>query len=202
MGQILQLEDFAAPQAVMPEPPVEIDTSEIKKEAFDAGYKDGWADAFEETRTEDGKARSAIASALQELGFTYFEARQHIMASFQPLITAMLEAVLPRASRAALVPLVQQEMEALAEMVEPPIHLRCSESNAQELREMVAASTSLPIEVVVEPTLLPTQVQLHFADGFSAIDTNATMSRIQTSIDDFFGSPQGEDTAGERAQHA
>ena len=191
MGQILQLEDFATPQPVVAAPQPAVDTSALKKEAFDAGYKDGWSDAFDETRTEEGKARSAIASALQELGFTYFEARQHIMKSFQPLITSMVEAVLPSASSAALIPLVQQEMEALAQMVEPPIHLLCAPSNEHELREMIASSTSLPIEVLVEQTLLPSQVQLHFADGFSSIDADATIGRIRTAIEEFFAQPEG-----------
>lgn len=192
MGQILQLEDFSAPRPVMPDPQAAPDTQALKKEAFDSGYKDGWSDAFEEARTEESKARSAIAAALQELGFTYFEARQHVMGSFQPLIASMLEAVLPRASSAALVPLVQQEMETLADMVEPPIHILCAPSNEEELRDMVKTSTSLPIEVVAEPTLLPSQVQLHFADGFSSIDTNATISSIQTAIDAFFNQPQSD----------
>lgn len=199
MGQILQLEDFAAPPAFAPDPEPTVDTSAERKDAFDSGYKDGWSDAFEEARTEDSKARSAIASALQELGFTYFEARQHIMGSFQPLVTSMVEAVLPQVSRSSLVPLVQQEMEALSQLVEPPIHILCAPSNENELRTIAESATSLPIEIVVEPTLLPSQVQLHFADGFSAIDTGATLSRIQAAVDDFFAPARPEDAVLEGA---
>lgn len=190
MGQILQLEDFAAPDIAVAEPPATFDTAGLKQEAFDSGYKDGWNDAFAEARTEESKARTAIAASLQEMGFTYFEARQHIMGSFKPLITSMVEAVLPQVSQAALVPLIQQEMEKLAQMVEPPIQILCAAANEQELRAMVEECSTVPFEVQVEPTLLPSQVQLQFADGFSAIDTEATIARIKQTIEEFFAPDQ------------
>lgn len=195
MGQILQLEDFSMPAAAQAAPATTaaIDTKAIEKKSFDHGYRDGWNDAFAEARTEDSKSRSNISSALQELGFTYFEARQHIMGSFKPLLQAMMESVLPHASRAALIPFVQQEMSKLAEMVEPPIKLVCSLENVESLREIVNQNGSLPIEVVGEEVFAPSQIQLRYADGFSSVDTEETVKRIQLAIEAFFAPENSED---------
>ncbi|MEM9581662.1 MAG: hypothetical protein AAGA08_00950 [Pseudomonadota bacterium] len=193
MGHIVQLEDFAHPTAGIASPTTQVDTKAVEKKSFDAGYRDGWNDAFAEARTEDSKARSNISNALQELSFTYFEARQHIMGSFKPLLQAMMEGVLPHASRAALIPFVQQEMSKLADMVEPPIKLICAPQNVVHLQEIVSQNESLPIEVVGEDILAPSQIQLRYADGFSSVDTEETVKRIQAAIEAFFAPEQSED---------
>ena len=99
MAQILQLEDFSISNPGVFNSAPQISTKAIQKESFDSGYRDGWNDAFAEARSEDSKARTNISSSLQELAFTYFEARQHIMGSFRPLLQAMMDGVLPHASR-------------------------------------------------------------------------------------------------------
>ncbi|WP_298295557.1 hypothetical protein [uncultured Litoreibacter sp.] len=170
-----------------------VDLKAVEKGAFDAGYKDGWNDAFEEARTEEGKAQKDIAIALQELGFTYFEARQHILGSFRPLLDAMLHSVLPKASQASLTAMVQQEMTALAEMVEPPIQILCSPINVEQLTDLVSANGSPPVNIVAEETLAPSQIQLRYADGFSTLDTEATVKRIQDAVGKFFAADTGEE---------
>lgn len=197
MGQLLQLEDFAGPASGAGNPAAQINTKAVEKKSFDTGYRDGWNDAFSEARSEDSKARSNIASALQELGFTYFEARQHIMGSFRPLLQAMMDGVLPHASHASLIPFVQQEMAKLADMVEPPIKIVCAPSNVAHLQEIAGQNASLPIEIVPEETLASTQIQLRYADGFSSLDTDATVKRIQAAIEEFFAT---EDSSGNQIE--
>ncbi|WP_299300599.1 hypothetical protein [uncultured Litoreibacter sp.] len=193
MGEMLVLEDFGVPGIGHAPVSQAVDLKAVEKGAFDAGYKDGWNDAFEEARTEEGKAQKDIAIALQELGFTYFEARQHILGSFRPLLDAMLHSVLPKASQASLTAMVQQEMTALAEMVEPPIQILCSPINVEQLTELVSANGSPPVNIVAEETLAPSQIQLRYADGFSTLDTEATVKRIQDAVGKFFAADTGEE---------
>ncbi|MDA8746701.1 hypothetical protein N9M66_00645 [Litoreibacter sp.] len=193
MGELLQLEDFSAALTNLANVAAQHDTKSLEKKSFDSGYRDGWNDAFAEARTQDKKARQDIAGALQELSFTYFEARQHIMGSFRPLLQAMMDGVLPHASKAALIPFVQQEMEALADMVEPPIKIACAPSNVPLLQEIVGKSASLPIDIEAEETLTSTQIQLRYTDGFSSLDTETTVKRIQAAIEQFFTPEQTEE---------
>ncbi len=192
MGHLLQLEDFAQLGASIPSSLTPADTKVIEQKSFDEGYRDGWNDAFEEARNEDSKARSDIANALQELGFTYFEARQHIMGSFKPLLQAMMDSVLPHASHASLIPFVQQEMTKLAEMVEPPVKVACAPANVAQLQDMLKQVAGAPVKIVPEETLTSFQVQLRYADGFSSVDTQQAVERIQAAIEEFFAPLEDE----------
>lgn len=193
MNATVKLEDFANVDVSILAETLPFDTGSIKKEAFDEGYRAGWNDAFSEAKTEDTQAHSDIASALQRLDFTYFEARQHLMGSFRPLLDAMLKSVLPHASKESLVGLVQQELTTLTEMVEPPVKLICAPQNIDKIRAILDKKVSMSIDLVAEETLPSSQVQLCYPDGFSTLDTEATIKRIQVAITEFFHSPESQD---------
>ncbi len=192
IATLLSLEDFSDPQNTSHEVQPNAENKHAQREAFDEGYRDGWNDAVKEARSEESAVQNNIATALQELGFTYFEARQHIMGSFKPLLETMLKSVLPHASSASLVEFVQEELKNLAELVEPPIRILCAPENHDQLSALVATNGSTPIEVHAEETLAGSQIKLCYADGFTALDADAAIKRIEIAIADFFAPPQPE----------
>lgn len=188
MGQLLQLEDFAQPN-VAPELAPVADTSALKsveKQGFDKGYHAGWEDAVNEARSSEQKAQADAAAALQQMDFTYFEARQHVMNSFKPLLEAVMGAVLPTAAQHALVPLVQEELEKLAAELQSPIDIFCAPDTAPFIAEQIDEHSKLPVSVKSEETLTSSQVQLRFSDGMTSVDMDSAIERIQTALKNFF----------------
>lgn len=186
MGQHLSLEDFS--RAILaPEPG--ISTEELKsleKAGFDKGYSAGWEDALSGAQDSDKQSRAECASALQEIDFTYFEARQHVTASFKPLIEAMMAVILPEAARQAIAPMVEQELHALAEKIDCPIQILCAPTTAAELEDLVGEFSRGPVTVVTEDTLAPTQVQLRFAEGQTEVDLQDAIAQLQEAVVKFF----------------
>lgn len=180
------LEDFSVDAALQFEGAASDVNKASRKRAFDEGYRDGWNDAFTEARNEEERAQSSIASALQELSFTYFEARQHIMGSVKPLLDEMLMSVLPKAASASLIPLLEEELTSLLDKVEPPIRMLVAPQNLDQLSEMVANHTSIPIEIEAEDTLTDKQVRICYSSGFTALNTDLVIRRIQSSLSSFF----------------
>ena len=109
-------EDFSATQVSGRADPVD-DPAALKLE-FDKGYKAGWSDGSASERDERAEALSQLSSALQELQFTYFEARAHILKSLHPFLAEISKKLLPRVAEASLVPIVQEAVQDLADKVE------------------------------------------------------------------------------------
>lgn len=193
MGQHLSLEDFshATPAS---EPGIDPDElKSLEKAGFDKGYAAGWDDALAGVEDKDKQSRADCAAALQEIDFTYFEARQHVMASFKPLIEAMMTAILPEVARQAIAPMVEQELRSLAETIECPIQILSAPATAIELQSLVEQFSKGSVTVATEDTLAPTQVQLRFTEGQTEIDVEAAVSQIQAAVVNFFSVAQQEE---------
>ena len=196
MGQHLFLEDFSnakiAPQQSIAAPSGD-DLQAIEKIGFDKGYSAGWEDALSGAQDSDKQSRADCATALQEIDFTYFEARQHVMASFKPLIEAMMTAILPAAARQAITPMVEQELNALADKVESSIEILCAPTSKDELETLVEQYSKGPVSVSTEDTLAPTQVQLRFGEGQTEIDMDEAVAKIEQAVVSFFDVSEQEE---------
>jgi flagellar assembly protein FliH len=192
MGQVLPLEDFAGEGSSGPFVANSSDQKDHEKVGFDKGYKAGWDDAVAEARDQDMQARANCATALQEIDFTYFEARQHVTSSFKPLIEAIIGAILPEAAQHALAPLVVEEIQKLTKLSDTPITILCAPDACAELSTLVETFAKGPVTVRGEDSLAATQVQLHFDGGLSEINVDAAVSAIRDTIQAHFA-PAGEE---------
>lgn len=165
--------------------------------AFDEGYNCGWQDGVASVESDEGKQKAALAEALQEIKFTYFEARQHVLKSLRPVLEAMVDTALPRATANSLGAHVIELLQGYSGNLESTAILTCAPQNEAMLREAAEAAIDFPIEIVTEATLAENQVVLHFDEGQSRIDLDATLASIRKSVEEFYAEP-----AEEYAKHA
>lgn len=192
MGQVLPLEDFSGERSTGPYVAGQPDTKGHEKIGYDKGYKAGWDDAIAEASDQDMQARAHCATALQEIDFTYFEARQHVTAAFQPLIEAIIGAVLPEAAQRALAPLVLEEVQKLTKASDMPIEILCAPDALAELSALVETYANGPISVRTEETLAASQVQLQFDGGVSEIDVEQAAKAVKDAVSTYFVPDQSE----------
>ena len=184
-------EDFSEiekPQEVVPlnaEPPI-ADSHSAARQSFDDGYKEGWVDAQAAAKLENNAINSDVATALQEAGFAYFEARQHIFNSMRPLLEAIVRQVVPKLSETTLIPIVVEEVEAIALLDQPPLNILCAPEIEEQLRQVLATHLSFPVEVSAETTLSKTQVLLQLVEGETHIDLSNVLQKLETSLSDFY----------------
>ncbi|PTX57559.1 hypothetical protein C8N43_2229 [Litoreibacter ponti] len=157
-----------------------------KREAFDEGYKCGWKDGVESKETREMELKEELSSALQELNFTYFEARQHAVASMRPVLQSMVDAILPKLGAEALGARVVELMQEVVDRIEPSATLICAPDSVEMLTDLVGQHVKFPIEIKPEPTLTTSQAVLKLDDSQLRIDLEQTIETIQSSIDDFY----------------
>lgn len=186
MNQMAFLEDFGSPLAAPLEPSALLPAENAGR--YDEGYEAGWNDAMNSEKDAAEKVQRDMAIALQEAGFTYFEARQHVLKSLHPVLRAISEVILPKLAQESLGPKVIETIEALAQSIEEPIEVLCPPEAEQSLAEICQAHISFPVEIRPEATLSDQQVLFRYADGTSDLDMTQCVTNIQSAIGEFYSS--------------
>lgn len=183
----LRLEDFSKPTSVHSvEIASSLDLQEAKLQSFEDGYKAGWDDAAAAEAEGHARIGADFAKTLQELSFGYHEARAHVLGALGPLLTAMVERVMPQIARAGFArTVVATAMEAAEREADRPLHLRVCPENRSALEEIMAEDPGLPLKIVEDDTLGPGQALLSGATGESEIDIDGMLSSLRAALDDF-----------------
>jgi flagellar assembly protein FliH len=169
----------AAAEAVLAE--------EARLAAYDQGYAAGWEDAVAAHRSEETEGRLAAARALQALGFTFQEARAHVLRAVEPLLQEMVAQLLPAMAREALAPVVLETLMPLAEELgDAPITLVCNPAVRETIVSLLDQATGLPVTVTEEPSLPEGQVYLRLGTAETRVDLARATAEIAAAVRGFF----------------
>lgn len=194
MTRRLRLESFERSSAeIQREAEVEAESQrrlaqeEARLTAFDQGYAAGWDDAVAAQDEETVRLRSELGRNLQQLSFTYAEARTHVLRAVEPLLADMVAKVLPAVARAALGGVV---LEAIAPMLEEqagaPVEVRLNPRSRATVEAILAAEGGPPFRVIEEPTLDETQVFLRLGRAERIVDLGGVVAAIETALSAYF----------------
>jgi len=190
MPSPLRLEDFGAailsprPTSSLPDLANPTPASEEQAlAAYDKGYAAGWEDATQAASQSQDKLDATMAHNLEDLGFTYHEARAHVMRSLTPLLSGILKKLLPRMVRDSLDARIMEELGSMAERsADAPIELLVCPSDAEQLGAVVARITTLPLKIVPEVTVPPGQIFLRIGNVEREIDLEGAMASIGQAL--------------------
>lgn len=195
----IHLESFEA-EPEPPAPQIEIDTGAFEEErlaAFEKGYTAGWDDAVAAQEAEGGRLRSDLAQNLQELSFTYHEARQQMLVALRPLLIDIAAKLLPAMARQTLAQMVADQLQPLAEsLTSVPIAIVANPGSLPHIEELLAGRASLPLVFLPEPSLGEGQVYLKFAETETRIDLDRVIGLIGEAIQTYFSANQEEAAHG------
>ncbi len=160
---------------------------EAKLNAYDSGYKAGWDDAASAGSDDQARVKADLARNLQTLSFTYHEARQHILHALEPLMTSIVERILPVTARATLAPLILETLRPIAARAsEPPITVVLHPTARPALEAILDQTSGLPITLEDEDTLGEGTAFIRFKSGETQIDLDDAVARIARAVQDFF----------------
>lgn len=186
----LQLEVFDTPESAARRTTVVTDASaleDLRMQAYEQGYTAGWDDAASAQSDDQSRIQADFARNLQSLGFTYHEARTHILRAVQPLIHEIIACVLPQMAREALPSLALETLMPLADqMADAPVTLVVNQTSRPAIEALLAQATGLPLIIKEEPTLGDGQVYFRLGDMESRIDLSRAIADIATATHDFF----------------
>ncbi len=197
MSRLLTFEDFASPPVVETRPPTqpgaEPDTpprggaAAPVPRSYDDGYRAGWDDALAQDETRRQAISAEFERNLQELAFSFHEARTQVMLSLRPLVEGLVAQLFPRLGPMGLADQVVAVLEPIAEqMSAPTISLVCSVEDAPFLRPLLEGTTGLGATLDPDPTVLPGQVSFRLGHERHAITLDAAMTRITELVSAHF----------------
>lgn len=186
----LRLEVFTMPDAPLARTTVVMDVGaleDLRILAYEQGYTAGWDDAAAAQTDDQSRIKADFARNLQSLGFTFQEARMHVLRAIHPLIQEIVSHLLPKIAREslasvaleALMPLVDQMADAQVTLVLNPVSRAAVEA-------LLEQETGLPLIIIEEPTLGEGQVYLRLGDSETRIDLDRATADIATAVRDFF----------------
>jgi len=186
------LENFDTAPPPRPKPdgrapnPVPVTAAELEKvrlEGYESGYQAGWDDATRAETDDQSRIGAEFARNLQDLGFTFQEARAHVMHALEPLLSGMVERVLPRLVSDTIGQTIVEELLPLASAAaDAPIEVVVSPASRPALEGFLAQAVSVPFALVEEPTLTEGQVFLRSGKLERCIDFSSAVDRIGAAI--------------------
>lgn len=160
---------------------------EVRLAAYEQGYTAGWDDAAAAQSEEQGRMGSELARSFQALGFTFHEARTHVLLSVEPLIRDLVAKVLPRIARDTLPEMIADMLMPLANKIaEEPVTLVFNPSVRVAVERTLEQIEGPPFKLCEEPSLGQGQVYLRFGDSETRLDLDEMIDQISAAIDDFF----------------
>jgi flagellar biosynthesis/type III secretory pathway protein FliH len=186
----LRLEVFDMPDAPMARSTVVMDAGaleDMRMLAYEQGYTAGWDDAAATQTDDQTKIKADFARNLQSLGFTFQEARMHVLRAIHPLIQEIVSQLLPEVARESLASVALETLMPLAdEMADAPVTLVLNPASRAAVEALLEQATGLPLTVIEEPTLGEGQVYLRLGDVETRVDLDRATADIAAAVRDFF----------------
>jgi flagellar biosynthesis/type III secretory pathway protein FliH len=169
----------------LPGPTAEM-VEQARLDGYEAGYKAGWDDAARAESEGQGRIGAEFSRNLQDLGFTFHEARSHVMHMLEPLLAGMVERVLPELVSRTVGQSIVEELLPLASLAaDTPIEVVVSPASRPAIEPMLAAA-AVPFSLVEEPTLAEGQVFLRSGQIERHIDFTDAVDRIGAAINGLY----------------
>ena len=161
-----------------------------KLASYDSGYQAGWEDAVAAQSDDQSQLSADLGRRMQTLGFTYHEARSHILKAIEPLMLQIVGRLLPEIAREALAPFVLETLMPLAEgLADAPVTIVVSPNARAPIEALLEKATSLPLIIEVEPTLGDGQVFLRLGNVEAQVDLDKATADIAAAVRGFFDLP-------------
>lgn len=164
-------------------------------EAFESGYKAGWEGAVQAGTDDASRISRDFAANLQDISFTIAEARSDLLAALRPLLTGMVNSVLPRLMREALGEHVLETLDKTAQTAASgPVELTTAAVNVDALQALIDDHQLSNVSVSTQPSLSDGQIFVRVADTEQEINLDAVLEQIEAAVVGFYEEKQ-KDTA-------
>lgn len=161
----------------------EADLEAARLSGYEAGYQAGWDDATNSGDDERERIGAEFARNLQDLGFTFHEARSHVMQSLEPLLVSMVNKVLPTLISSTIGQAIVEEILPLAaDAADCPIEVVTYPDGRATLENFLSRNITVPLSIVEEATLAEGQVYIRMGSTEKQIDLSGAVHRIGEAI--------------------
>lgn len=170
---------------------------ETKLASYESGFAAGWEDATAAQTGDQARLQVDLAQNLQNLSFTYHEARDHVLRSVEPLLTEIVNKLLPEIAQNVLAPTILQILLPIAEkLAENPVTLVINPAARQAIENLIEKVAGLPIAILEEPSLSEGQAYIRMGETESQVNLDRAAAEISAAVRGFFDRPEKEQKHG------
>lgn len=166
------------------------DIADLELLAYEKGYHSGWEDAQAQVDAQARLDREIVSRTIEQINFTYQEARAAVEQALAPVLQAIATGILPRTAQHALVPFVIEALQPLIEDAQRSgLSLRVPQGQ-KPLFEVAFSGLVLPPLTLVEDAGLP-EGTAHICNGPTRleIDPLGVAQSIAAALDRHFQLP-------------
>jgi flagellar assembly protein FliH len=192
MGLQLHLEDFDEAIGASTKPAEQAADAAVLGEsqrlaAFEEGYQAGWDDAARSFTEAKEKLSADLANNLEDLSFTFHEARSHVLKAIEPVLKDVMVKLLPEVAQSGLPAILAEKLTELSsQSADAPVQISVAPDSRQFIESVLPDRPGFPLQIVDEPALAEGQVLLRMGHIEHSIDTSRAAEELTSAIHDFF----------------
>lgn len=155
----------------------------LKLDSFESGYKAGWDDALKSREGDDQKISDEFTRNLADMSFTYHEARSQLLQVVAPLLSDIVEKILPEVVHATIGQQVADQLFDMARTgAEQSVEIVTSTVDLNMVETMLNQDFGFPVRAVSDDTLASGQVYLRMAQDERQIDMAAVLDGVRDAV--------------------
>ncbi len=172
-------------------------TEDQQLEAFEKGYQAGWDDAVKAQADSASKISAELGQNLQDMSFTYHEALSKLTLSLKPVLSEIVDKLLPAMAHETLGPQIMgQLLELIKDQPHQPIEIVVAPSNVDAIQSLADDKLEDPFEIVAEPSLADGQAYVRVGDVERSVDLEAVLTGVSEALTAFFHETEQENKNG------
>lgn len=162
-------------------PPAQTPASQVRD--FESGYKAGWEDASAAQSEAQQQLKTQLVQTLQDLSFTFHEARASMVLAMSPVLDQLVEQMVPKVLQETLgLHVAQHVSKAITDSLPDALTLTLSPQDRDRIEAAFPPDMAAPLELIEDDTLAPGQARFQFGTSAARIDMPAVEALIQTSV--------------------
>lgn len=152
---------------------------------YEDGYKSGWADAVKSTEDSGETLGTELARNLKDMNFTYFDARDELLAQIEPFLRDLLDALFPKLlGHSAASAIASEISDTIGASLDGRILLKVSREDLETVRDLLSDIDALQAEIVESPELAGGQARISAGGGEIAVDAERLVERLRSALSD------------------
>lgn len=153
---------------------------------YEKGYAAGWEDSLTLQIEEKSRISEALKSNLEDLEFTFAEARVQVLGALAPVFDLLVEQVLPEAMQHSAGARISEVISQLAsEAADGPVGLHVAPGQVPVIQPLVKHALGDHLPLTEDETLTDGQVQIVMGGQERLIDPAPVLQQIADALSGF-----------------
>lgn len=173
------------------------ETDAAASDIYEKGYQAGWDDAVRASADDQARIGVELGRNLQDLGFTFHEARVQILRSLEQLLTEIASSLLPALIADLAKPILIEQIESIAkDIADLPIEIVVAPGARAALEPMLTDVATYEIRIAEEPSLAEGQVFLRAGDAEKFVNYADVFQNIVSAVSTLYDQPKDTQAHG------